>query len=140
MPSFQDLINKDTKKFFNNTKKARGNSKSNTKRETVYSIDKDKILMRQKGLCAGKNCKKLHNGKRIPINIRNHFDHVIPLKLKGKDDIFNIQGLCANCHQLKTREDRKLISQKKKKLTSSQNNIFNPLGNQKKVRSLFDIP
>ena len=95
--------------------------KKETKRGTVYSYDKDKILQRQKGLCAGKDCKRLHNGKRVPINIRNNFDHIISLKLNGKDEISNTQGLCANCHQLKTREDRKLIALKNKKTNSKDN-------------------
>ncbi len=85
------------------------------KRKNLYSYDKDKILQKQKGLCAGKDCKKIHNGKRMLVNVRNNFDHVIPLKLGGKDNSSNIQALCANCHQLKTREDRKLIALKKKK-------------------------
>lgn len=84
--------------------------KGNSQRGTVYSADKDTILQRQKGLCAGKNCSKLHNGKKMPVNIRNNFDHIKPLALGGKDILSNIQALCANCHQLKTREDRKKIA------------------------------
>jgi len=112
--------------------------KKKTQRGTVYSYDKDKILQRQKGLCAGKDCKKIHNGKRIPINIRNNFDHILPLKLGGKDNISNMQGLCANCHQLKTREDRKLISQKNKKknnVSSNGNYFISPLTGKKEKAS-----
>ena len=85
-----------------------------SKRGTLYSYDKDKILQRQKGLCVGKDCKRMHNGKRMPVNIRSHFDHIKPLGLNGKDNINNLQALCANCHQLKTREDRKRIAIEKK--------------------------
>jgi len=117
--------------------------KKKPQRGTVYSYDKDKILQRQKGLCAGKDCKKIHNGKRIPINIRNNFDHIIPLKLGGKDNISNMQGLCANCHQLKTREDRKLIAQKNKNknnVSSNSNYVINPLtGKKEKVSNLWQL-
>lgn len=83
------------------------------KRGTLYTIDKDTVLEKQKGLCAGKNCKRLHNGKRMPVYNRSNFDHIVALGLNGKNDISNLQALCANCHQLKTREDRKHIAQKK---------------------------
>ena len=87
--------------------------KKENKRGTLYSYDKDKILQKQKGLCAGKDCKRIHNSKRVPVNIRSHFDHIKPLALGGKDNISNLQALCANCHQLKTRGDRKAIAQSK---------------------------
>ncbi len=83
-----------------------------TRRGTLYSTDKDKVLERQNGKCAGKNCAK-HHGKRMPVNIRNNFDHIKPLALGGKDIPSNIQALCANCHQEKTREDRKAIAEAK---------------------------
>ncbi|MBI2550316.1 HNH endonuclease [Candidatus Woesearchaeota archaeon] len=83
-----------------------------TTRGTLYSADKDKILERQRGKCAGKNCAKRH-GKRMPVNIRSNFDHIKPLALRGKDITSNIQALCANCHQEKTREDRKAIAKAK---------------------------
>src|SRR3989344_909402 len=95
------------------------NSKS--KRGTVYTSDKGKILRRQKSLCAGKECKKLHNGTKMPVNIMSHFDHIVSLGLGGKNIPSNMQALCANCHQLKTREDRKLISLKKKRLAGRSN-------------------
>ncbi|MEK6800986.1 MAG: hypothetical protein AABY05_03560 [Nanoarchaeota archaeon] len=69
------------------------NLKKETKRGTLYSYDKDKILQRQKGLCAGKDCKKMHNGKRMPVNIRSHFDHIKSLALNGKDNVTNLQVL-----------------------------------------------
>lgn len=83
-----------------------------TERGTLYSADKDKILERQKGKCAGKKCSQ-HHGKKLPVNIRSHFDHIKPLALGGKDIRSNIQALCANCHQEKTREDRKKIAEAK---------------------------
>jgi len=35
-----------------------------------------------------------------------HRDHVIPKWASGSDDESNIQYLCANCHEDKTREER----------------------------------
>ncbi|PIN89134.1 hypothetical protein COU60_04690 [Candidatus Pacearchaeota archaeon CG10_big_fil_rev_8_21_14_0_10_34_76] len=104
-----------------------GLQKQKSKRGTLYSFDKDKILQRQKGLCAGKDCKKEHNGKRVPINIRSNFDHVKPLALGGKDILSNLQALCPNCHQFKTREDRKMISLRKKKSSSNNINLHSPV-------------
>lgn len=83
------------------------------KRGTLYVADKEKILVRQRGKCAGKTCARDH-GKKMPVNIRSHFDHIKPLALGGRDTISNIQALCANCHQKKTREDRKKIAIAKK--------------------------
>lgn len=84
-----------------------------TKRGTLYVADKEKILVRQRGKCAGKTCAKEH-GKKLPVNIRSHFDHIKPLALGGRDTVSNIQALCANCHQKKTREDRKRLAIAKK--------------------------
>src|SRR3989338_2285794 len=96
------------------------NKPQNTTRGTLYSSDKDKILQRQRGKCAGKNCSRNH-GKKLPVNIRSHFDHIKPLALLGKDIPSNIQALCANCHQEKTREDRKKIAETKKNGNASGN-------------------
>ena len=87
---------------------------TSTKRGTLYVADKEEILLRQKGKCAGKTCSKEH-GKKMPVNIRSHFDHIKPLALGGKDIVSNIQALCANCHQKKTRKDRKKIAIAKKR-------------------------
>lgn len=109
-----------------------------TERGTLYSKDKDDILERQSGKCAGKNCAK-HHGKKLPVNIRSHFDHIKPLALRGKDSPSNIQALCANCHQEKTREDRKRIAEAKKKGKGGKGNYWvNPLtGRKEKVQPLF---
>ena len=47
-----------------------------------------------------KVCKKL-----LPLAAQ--VDHVVPLCAGGKDDISNMQMLCANCHAEKTRVERK---------------------------------
>jgi 5-methylcytosine-specific restriction endonuclease McrA len=112
--------NEITYDFFGNkikkTRKKKAKSKktkTSTKRTTLYAIDKDRVLRRQKGVCAGKDCAKEH-GRRLPVNIRSNFDHKVPLALGGKNTVSNLQALCANCHQSKTRADRKKISEAKK--------------------------
>src|SRR3990167_7675358 len=109
-----------------------GSQPKPTPRGTLYSTDKDKILERQNGKCAGKNCAKRH-GKRVSVNIRNHFDHIKSLALGGKDVPSNIQALCANCHQEKTREDRKAIAKAKnggKKGGGSKTSPDGPFGDR----------
>lgn len=112
-----------------------GSSKSkketSSKREGLPMIWKDKILMKQKNKCAGKKCVELHNGKRVMVNTRNNFDHIIPRALNGKHIPSNIQALCANCHQLKTREDRFKISQSKKKVTKRVNSPKQTINNSR---------
>ena len=128
-------------------KRVHSNKKSKkiiqTKRATLYATDKEKILERQKGKCAGRTCAKDH-GKKLPVNIRSNFDHIKPLALGGGDIPSNIQALCANCHQKKTREDRKKIAiakkegkikikskKKSKKKSSSYKTWINPLTGRK---------
>lgn len=41
------------------------------------------------------------------FRISLHRDHIVPRFLSGSDDSSNIQELCANCHEDKTREDNK---------------------------------
>lgn len=94
------------------------------KRENVPMIWRDKILMRQNNKCAGKDCAKLHNGKKLMVNNRSDFDHIKPLALGGKHTLTNLQALCPGCHRLKTREDRYNISQKKKKKKKANNNLL----------------
>ncbi len=98
-----------------------------TKREPVPMIWRDKILMKQKNKCAGNNCAKLHNGKKLMVNNRSDFDHITPLALDGKHTLSNLQALCPGCHRLKTREDKYKISQRKKKKNKADNEPFSSL-------------
>jgi len=130
---------------------------TSTKRGILYAADKDTILRKQKGKCAGKYCAKEH-GKKMDVNIRSHFDHIKALALGGKNIPSNLQALCANCHQLKTREDHKKIAEAKKagkikikpkkktikKTTTTSTNSFGGslLGTpskKKRLRNPFDL-
>lgn len=86
-----------------------------TKREHIHTLWKEKIVKKQRGYCACKNCAKEHNGKKKKIDIYSNFDHIRPLALGGKNILSNLQGLCPLCHMAKTREDRLKISQYRKK-------------------------
>ena len=116
---------------------------SSSKREYIPTIWRDKILIKQKSKCAGKDCAKLHNGKKLMVNIRSDFDHIIPLALGGKHKLSNIQALCPGCHRLKTREDRYKISQAKKKKKNKKDSgllggdLFGPAPKRRKSESLF---
>ena len=109
------------------TKKPKPKSKS-TKRGTIYSYWKDEILTKQKNKCAGKTCAKDHNGKKVNINTRSHFDHIKPLKLGGKNELKNLQALCANCHMKKTRKDRFDMSKSQKNISSSSDGYVTAIG------------
>lgn len=120
--------------------------KKSSKREYIPMIWRDKILMRQSNKCAGKDCAKLHNGKKLMVNNRSDFDHIKPLALDGKNVLSNLQALCPGCHRLKTREDRYNISQKKKKSKAkkgndspSGKNIFGAPPKRKKSKGPFNF-
>jgi hypothetical protein len=70
---------------------------------------KQEIIMKQRSYCASPNCAKLHNGKKMKVNMNANFDHIRPLAMNGKNTKSNIQALCPGCHAVKTREDRDRI-------------------------------
>ena len=48
--------------------------------------------------------------------LKNHnveFDHIIPLRVSGNNNIGNYQSLCRNCHIKKTKYDKRLINEVK---------------------------
>ena len=77
-----------------------------TERKHIPKLWKEKILNKQRNYCAGKDCAKLHHGKKMKVDMYSNFDHIRPLAMDGKNILSNIQGLCATCHQAKTRADR----------------------------------
>ena len=103
-------VNKQARTSRNKTKK-----KSKTRSRYIPKIWKEKILKKQRNFCAGKDCAKLHNGRKLKIDMYSHFDHIRPLGMNGDHKISNIQALCPGCHQAKKREDRHKISEWKKK-------------------------
>jgi 5-methylcytosine-specific restriction endonuclease McrA len=44
----------------------------------------------------------MHQGQKVKAKI---VDHIIPLKLGGKDDETNYQSLCVDCNNYKTAHD-----------------------------------
>lgn len=42
-----------------------------------------------------------HCGERASVEM----DHIVPLAKGGRDDLANLQGLCRDCHRIKTRRD-----------------------------------
>ena len=80
-----------------------------SKRSRKY-IPKDykyKVLDKQKWRCA--RCKADLRSTRW------HIDHKKPVALGGKTIPSNLQALCPTCHNKKTAEDRRKISQAKSK-------------------------
>ncbi len=56
------------------------------------------VLYRDRGMCA--SCNKDISGQ-ISIGAIENFDHIIPLKLGGINDVTNIQLLCEACNKSK---------------------------------------
>ncbi len=81
------------------------------KRGYIYKDYRNKLWEKQKGKCA--RCKK----KLDPHNY--HIDHKKPVALGGKTTLSNLQLLCPLCHMKKTAEDRRKISQNKKRQKKS---------------------
>ena len=81
--------------------------KASKSRRSIPKSDIRKLWEKQKGKCA--ICgKRLH-----PFAF--HVDHKKPIALGGSNSIRNLQLLCPECHTLKTLEDRKKISRKRRK-------------------------
>ncbi len=108
VPKPSDFLNPPKKK------KRKKKKTKTTVRQPIPKVWKEKILIKQRKKCAGKECQKL-SGRKAPIDIMAHFDHKKPLAMGGSHTLSNIQGLCPTCHATKTREDRYKIAQWKKK-------------------------
>ncbi len=90
-----------------------GKGKSHV-RKSLTKKEREKILIRQKGKC--KNfikCKVVFYVK----GVLPHFDHIKPVGKSGEKgrDLKNIQALCPNCHDIKSREEHKKHKNVKKK-------------------------
>ncbi len=82
--------------------KERAKEKSPRRSRYIPEYIKVEILKRQNNRCA--MCGSLLSEDIL------EYDHKIPVALGGTSSIDNIQALCANCHKLKTKYDRLLIS------------------------------
>src|SRR3989338_6539043 len=107
--------------------------KKSNKREPVSKSQKNEVLARQKNRCA--RCKK-------PLDMRaTHFDHIKEVYKGGKSKIDNLQALCANCHNVKTHEEKLKKVENRRETNSSKNNYFiNPLtGKKERGDSLWKL-
>lgn len=68
-------------------------------RKHIPALIKDRVRYRQGYKCQG--CFVL-----LPPG--HEMDHVIPLWAGGKDDASNLQALCGNCHNIKSRVEQML--------------------------------
>lgn len=96
----------------------------------LWNEIRNKVFKRDKFTCVkcGRNEKELVNHYRY--NRMIIADHIVPIALGGDEwDMKNIQTLCAECDNIKTREDMKKIAElrsmiKKKKLNVSLQEFF----------------
>jgi len=63
-------------------KKRHRRRKKPVKKKTIerhtYRVDRKKLLLKQKDMCAYKLCPKLHEGRRRQkVNVNSHLDHII---------------------------------------------------------------
>ena len=79
-----------------------GRGKSHV-RESLTKYDREKILSRQKGKC--RKCPTFF----YRTGVFPHFDHIEAVSRGGKKgkELKNIQALCPNCHDKKSREEHK---------------------------------
>lgn len=56
-------------------------------------------LLRENPLCVA--CQR--TGR---VTAATELDHIVPLHQGGTDDVRNLQGLCAECHRIKTTRER----------------------------------
>ena len=108
-------------------------SKTN-KREPVAKSQKNEVLSRQKNRCA--KCKK-------SLDMRaTHFDHIKEVHKGGKSRIYNLQALCANCHNIKTHKEKlKKVEKRRKTNNSITGNYFiNPItGKKEKATNIWKL-
>ena len=89
-------------------------SETKKKNRHIPMIWRDRIRVRQRNKCVGKDCAKYNYNKKKVVNNNSNFDHIVPIALGGKTILSNIQALCPKCHGLKLRENRYRILQAKK--------------------------
>jgi 5-methylcytosine-specific restriction endonuclease McrA len=106
-----------------------GSNKRENIREPVSKSQKNEVLARQKSKCT--RCHKLLDPRAM------HFDHIKEVYKGGKSTIANLQALCANCHNIKTHEDKLKKVESKRKKTSKEDN--NPFGLPKFNQKSFDF-
>ena len=94
--------------------------KTENKREPVSQSQKNEVLARQKNRCT--KCKKT-------LDMRaKHFDHVKEVSNGGRSRIGNLQALCANCHSIKTHQEKlQKVEKRRKSNKSSSGNYFNDI-------------
>ena len=85
-----------------------------SRRSSIPEAVKFEVLTKQNHRCA--MC-----GKFLKIY---EFDHVVPVALGGTSDVNNVQALCPECHSLKTKFDRLLISRAKDMSTPKKNLVL----------------
>jgi len=99
------------KKFFRSKKKEKSKE---AKKSFIPEAVKFDVLNRQNRRCA--MC-----GRFLRIY---EFDHMVPVALGGTSDVNNIQALCPECHRLKTKFDRLLISRFKEMSAPKKNLVL----------------
>ena len=67
-------------------------------------------LLEYDGKCAEPECRCKLGGSHGRIE----WDHIIPLAMRGRDEIENLQPLCVACHKRKTKDDKGDIGKAKR--------------------------
>lgn len=105
-----------------------GNLVKKITRQPTSTSQKNEVLARQGNRCA--RCHKV-------LDMRaKHLDHKKEVYKGGKSKISNLQYLCANCHNIKTHEDKLKQVEKRRSSRPKQNNPFG-LPNLKRETSLW---
>ena len=82
--------NEDVKRLFS--------KKGTLKRAEIPAWVKNAVYFRDRGRCCFCGCDL--SGLLSPKS-KKHYDHIVPLKTGGLNDVSNIQLLCSTCNQTK---------------------------------------
>lgn len=95
--SFVDLYNSYIKSGLYSPSQALRNARVDVRMyASLFTRDARKLI-----ICSGSSCVKCGSQDSLEL------DHVIPIVLKGKNDLSNIQVLCYKCHKAKTATEKK---------------------------------
>jgi len=76
----------------------------------IKTFDRDNFTCLKCGHVGKRGIYSFYGGMHIDLIA----DHIIPLKMNGKDELENMQTLCINCNKIKNAKDQSDIAKRKR--------------------------